>query len=758
MKEKFRVTGMSCAACQAHVERAVKNLQGIQNVEVSLMTNSMTVEYDAEKISTKEIEQAVKKSGYGIGNKSGNAGTEDKSASGNVFKEEARAMKGRLQISVIFFIPMMYITMGHMIGAPLPQFITGVENGITMGMIQLVLTLPVLIVNHKYFSGGFKSLLGRAPNMDSLIAVSASASFIYGIYCIIKIGSLLSAGDMMNAEKFAHQLYFESAVTILTFVSIGKYLELRSKGKTGDSIEKLIALAPEKATVIRDGQEIEVGIEEVKTGDVLIIKPGEKIPVDGKVLEGRSFVDQAFLTGESMAVEKNPGDEVFQATINKQGSFQMIAEKVGEETTLSQIIAIVEEGAASKAPIARLADKVAGVFVPIVIGIAILTFIAWFFIIGKPFEFGLSLAISVLVISCPCALGLATPVAIMVGTGKGAEHGILIKSAEALETAHKVDTVVLDKTGTITEGKPEVTDIITFGDIKERELIEIAVSLEKRSEHPLGQAVLEYAKANDIDVKETENFEVIVGRGVRGKSAENSAIQTLGGNRAFMEEEGVDIEIASEHAEKLAKEGKTPLYFARGKELLGIIGAGDKIKEGSKKAIEDLKKENIKVLMLTGDNSITAEAIKKEIGLDKVIAEVMPKDKEREIRRLQARDSIVAMIGDGINDAPALTVSDVGIAIGAGTDIAISSADIVLMRSDLRDGLSAIKLSKAVVKNIKINLFWAFIYNIIGIPIAAGALYYINGFTLNHMVAAAAMSLSSVCVVSNALRLRSFKL
>ncbi len=759
MKQKFKVTGMNCAACQSHVEKAVKKLDGVEDVNVSLMTNSMQVIYNESVLSTDKIEAAVKKAGYGIGNEE--SGTNDRGKShsvSNTFMEEAAEMKKRMLFSIIFFIPMMYITMGHMAGAVLPDFITGTKNAVSMGMLQMLLTLPVLIVNSKYFSGGFKSLLSRSPNMDSLIAISASTSFAYGVYCISRIGNLLGSGDIELADKFAHQLYFESSVTILTFIGIGKYLELRSKGKTGEAVERLMELAPDKAILLKDGKEIEVSIDSIKEGDVLLIKPGEKIPVDGKIVEGSSFVDQAFLTGESIPVEKSFGDKVFQATINKQGSFKMTAEKVGNETTLSQIIAIVEEGVASKAPIARLADKVAGIFVPAVILIAILTFVIWFFIIGKSFEFALSLAISVLVISCPCALGLATPVAIMVGTGKGAEYGVLIKSAEALETAHKVDTVVLDKTGTITEGRPEVTDLVLTGAFNEEEFLKIAAGLESRSEHPLGQAIVDFAKQKGITYFEINDFEAISGKGIKAEVLNGKSVKMIAGNKAMMLENAIDIKDVQERAYELAKSGKTPIYFAYDGKLIGLAAVRDQIKAGSKEAIKELKESGIEVIMLTGDNKSTAETIRNEIGVDRCISEVMPQDKEREIRRLQARGKVVAMVGDGINDAPALTVADVGIAIGAGTDIAISSADIVLMKSDLRDSVSALKLSRAVVANIKMNLFWAFIYNVIGIPIAAGALYYINGFTMSHMLAAAAMSLSSVCVVSNALRLKRFKM
>lgn len=642
--------------------------------------------------------------------------------------------------------------MGHMIGLPAPGFLHGEENAITNAFLQFLITLPIVYVNRKYFKVGFKTLFKASPNMDSLIAIGTFAAIAYGVFAIFQIGYGFGHADLDRVKQYAHDLYFESAGTILTLITLGKYLEAKSKGKTSEAISKLMDLAPKTATVLRDGNEIEISIEDVVKDDIVVIKPGQSIPVDGEIIEGSSSVDQSAITGESIPVEKKAGDKVIAASINKTGYFKFKATRVGDDTTLAQIIHLVEEASSSKAPIAKLADKISGVFVPIVITIAILASLFWI-ITGHSFTFSLSIGIAVLVISCPCALGLATPVAIMVGTGKGALNGILIKSAEALEIAHKIDTVVLDKTGTITEGKPKVTDILTFGELNQEELLRIAASIEKLSEHPLSSAIVEKAQEEKLDLFDITDFEAISGRGIKAKSG---ASTYYAGNIALMEEQNVILHGSDIVAEDLASQAKTPLYFAKDNTLIGMIGVADVIKKTSADAINELKAMGINVVMLTGDNKKTAEAIRKNLSIDRVVADVLPQDKEEEIRKLKEAGKKVAMVGDGINDAPALTRADVGIAIGAGTDIAIESADVVLMKGDLLDVVTAIQLSKAVIRNIKQNLFWAFIYNIIGIPIAAGAFYYAFHLKLNPMLGAAAMSFSSVCVVSNALRLKFF--
>lgn len=751
MKEKFDVTGMTCSACSAHVEKSVGKVEGVSKVAVSLLQNSMTVEFDGEETNSTEIIKAVEKGGYGA-KIAGENTTISKSPDQNV-NDEIKNMKQRLVISFVFLIPLFYISMGHMLGAPLPSILTGHENMMVFALTQLFLTLPVMYVNRKYFQVGFKSLANRAPNMDTLIAIGATAAAVYSIYAIFQMGYHLGHGHIDTAHDNIMDLYFESASMILALITLGKFLETRSKGKTSEAISRLLDLAPKKATVERDGKEMVIPVEEVVTGDLIIVKPGESIPVDGIITEGSSAIDEAAITGESIPVEKQAGDKVICATINKTGSFKFKATNVGADTTLAQIVRLVEEAASSKAPISKLADKVSGVFVPVVIGIAIVSATVWL-IAGFGVNFAVSIGIAVLVISCPCALGLATPTAIMVGTGKGAESGILIKSAESLETAHLINTVVLDKTGTITEGKPQVTDIITTADINEKELIKIAASAEKYSEHPLAEAIIKKVEAEGVELYAVTDFKAFSGRGIEctvdGK-------KVLAGNLKAMLEGGVEAEKYKEKAERLAQQGKTPLYFAVDGKLAGIIAAADVVKKNSKKAISLLEKAGIEVVMLTGDNAVTAEAIRKEMGINRVVSEVMPQDKEAEIRRLQEEGKKVAMIGDGINDAPALARADVGIAIGAGTDVAIESADIVLMKSDLMSAVEAIELSRATIKNIKENLFWAFFYNVIGIPVAAGLLYPIWGIKLNPMLAAAAMSLSSVFVVTNALRLRFFK-
>ncbi len=751
MNQKFDVTGMTCSACSAHVEKSVRKLEGVQTVSVNLLSNSMSVDYDPNVLNDQAIIEAVIQSGYGA-----SVHTKKKAAqqtpAADPIKEQMKNMKFRLIVSFAFLIPLMYISMGHMMGFPLPSILLGNENTLVFAFTQFLLTLPVVYVNRKYYQVGFKTLFKGSPNMDSLIAIGSSAALVYGIYSIYKIGYGLGHGNMEIAMSTAMDLYFESAAMILALITLGKYLETRSKGKTSEAITKLMDLAPKTAVVLRDGVESEIPVEDVAIGDILVIKPGQSIPVDGVIVQGASSVDESALTGESIPVEKNVDDKVLAATINKQGHFLMKATKVGDDTTLAQIIQLVEDTNATKAPIAKLADKVSGVFVPVVITIAVIATIVWL-LLGQSFDFALSIGISVLVISCPCALGLATPVAIMVGTGKGAENGILIKSAEALETAHKVDTVVLDKTGTITSGKPKVTDIVTAQGVGEQELLKIAASIEKSSEHPLAEAILEKAQEENIFLSPVSDFEALVGQGVRAKM---DGATYFAGNLKLMSAQNVQMGEYVAKASALAEDGKTPLYFAKENTLLGFIAVADPVKPTSLQAINELKEMHIDVVMLTGDNKKTAGAIQRQLGLTNVIAEVMPQDKEAEIRKLQQAGKKVAMVGDGINDAPALVRADVGIAIGAGTDIAMESADIVLMKSDLLDAVTAIHLSRAVIRNIKENLFWAFFYNSIGIPLAAGVFIW-AGLRLNPMFAAAAMSLSSVCVVSNALRLKWFK-
>lgn len=765
--EQYIVTGMSCAACSAHVEKAVSKVPGVTACSVSLLTNSMGVEGTA---SAQEIILAVEKAGYGASKKeSGKTGRE---RGASAFKEDAlkksaqeaeRAMKWRLAISIGFLIPLMYISMHHMFyewfGLPVPSFIKaafhGNENALAFGFAQFLLLLPILYVNQKYFKAGFRALFRGNPNMDSLIAIGASAAVIYGCFAIFRIGYGLGHGDMALVEQYAMDIYFESAGTILTLITVGKYLETKSKGKTSAAITKLMDLSPKTAVVLReDGSEEQIPTEEVKRGDVFLVRPGSLVPVDGLVLEGNSSVDESAITGESIPVEKSAGDKVVSATVNKAGALKCRAEKVGEDTTLSQIIRLVEEAGASKAPIARLADKIAGVFVPVVIGIALLATAIWL-ISGAGFEFAMSVGIAVLVISCPCALGLATPVAIMVGTGVGAKYGVLIKSGEALQEAKNVDTVVLDKTGTVTEGKPKVTDVFDYSG-KEEVTVCLAAALEKPSEHPLSEAVVGYAGELGLELPEVTEFQAVFGKGIQGKI---DGVQYYAGNRKFLEEKSVFLTPEQEERiEKLAEEGKTPLLFGKtGCLLTAIIAVADTVKESSAEAIRQLQQMHIQTIMLTGDNKKTAEAVRKKLGIQEVIAEVLPGEKEEKIRALKEQGRKVAMIGDGINDAPALASADVGIAIGAGTDVAMESADIILMKSDLRDAVTAIRLSKAVIRNIKENLFWAFFYNSIGIPLAAGVLYPLFGLKLNPMFGAAAMSLSSVCVVTNALRLRNFK-
>ena len=741
MTEKFNVTGMTCSACSAHVEKSVKKLNGVKSVNVNLLQNNMHVDFDETAVSVDDIINAVVSGGYGA-----SVAGKEQEKKDNKIDNEISNMKFRLIVSLVCLVPLMYISMGHMWGWPFLNVFHGAENGITFALTQMLLTLPIMYVNRKYYITGFKTLFHGAPNMDSLIAIGSGAAFVYGIIAIYCIGYGLGHGNKEFAHSYMMNLYFESAAMILALITLGKFLESRAKGKTSQAIEKLIDLSPKTAVVIRDGKEVTVGVDDVQIGEIVVVKAGQSVPLDGVIVEGNGAIDESAITGESIAVEKNVGDKVIGATINKSGYFKFKVEKIGEDTALSQIIHLVEEASASKAPIAKLADKVSGIFVPVVISIAVITIIVWL-LLGKGVSFALSMGISVLVISCPCALGLATPTAIMVGTGKGAQYGILTKSAESLETAHQVDTVVLDKTGTITEGKPSVTDIAPVG-ISDKELLQIAASIEYLSEHPLAKAIVE--KADGLEFSDVADFEQIVGQGVKGNV---DGKKVLAGNYKMMRENNIEVS----EDEIFANDGKTSLYFAVDNKFVGIIAVADTIKETSRQAIEDMRNMGLDVIMLTGDNAVTANAIKNKLPLSSAVAEVLPSDKEEEVRKLQQSGHKVAMVGDGINDAPALTRADVGIAIGAGTDIAIESADIVLMKSDLQDVVTSIELSHSVIKNIKENLFWAFFYNALGIPIAAGVLYGIAGLKLNPMIAALAMSFSSVFVVSNALRLRFFK-
>lgn len=749
MKEKFNVTGMTCSACSAHVEKSVGKLPGVQSVNVNLLQHTMTVAYEENEVDSGAIIQAVKSGGYGAS--VANAEKEAPSPQ-NIAAEEMKEMRFRLISSFCFLVPLFYISMGHMLGAPLPGILLGEQNSLIFGLVQLFLTLPVLYINRKFFIVGFQALWNRSPNMDSLIALGSGASVLYSSFAIFAMAFYMGRGQLMQAHHYSMELYFESAAMILTLITVGKYMETRSKGKTSEAISKLMNLAPKTAIVIRMNEEMEIPIEEVREGDALVVRPGHSIPVDGTLIEGFTVVDESAITGESIPVEKQVGDTVIGATVNKSGYFKMTATRVGEDTTLSKIIALVEEAGASKAPIAKLADQVSGVFVPIVIGIALVSTIVWL-IAGQNFAFALSIGIAVLVISCPCALGLATPTAIMVGTGKGAENGILIKSAESLEIAHQLDTVVLDKTGTLTEGKPKVTDIFPAKGVLKNQFLRLAGSLEALSEHPLAEAVTAYAKEKEIQLLEGKNLIATPGQGIE---AEMDGKVIYGGNLKMMLEKEIEIGDFEQKGQDLANEGKTPLYFAQGNRFLGILALADTLKETSKDAVDAFHQMGVKVIMLTGDNQRTADAIAKKLGIQ-AIADVLPQDKEQEIRHLQEAGKKVAMVGDGINDAPALTRADVGIAIGAGTDVAMESADIVLMKSDLLDAVTAIQLSHATIRNIKQNLFWAFFYNILGIPIAAGVFYPAFELKLSPMFAAAAMSFSSVFVVTNALRLKLFR-
>ena len=745
MKERFDVSGMTCVSCQANVQKAVEKL-GVDFVNVNLISETMTVSYDDGKISENDIIKAVEKIGYGAKPKN----KKNLKENNKTFDEE-KIVKNRLIISFIFLIPLMYVSMGHMINLPLPHFLMGARGSVNFAFLQFLLTLPIVFVNRIFYISGFKALFNKASNMDTLVGLGSFAALIYGIFAIMRMAYGLGFEKFEIVENYRHNLYFESSAMILTLITLGKYFEKKSKGQTKKSLESLMDLAPKKARILKDKNEVEILVEDLKKGDLILVRPGEAIPVDGIVKEGSSLVDESAITGESIPVNKNIGDEVISATLNKQGSFIFEATKVGEDTTLSKIIELVNQANETKAPIAKLADKISAIFVPTVMIISLITFVVWM-ILGYGFEFSLNFAISVLVISCPCALGLATPMAIMVATGKSAKFGLLFKNAESLENLHKVDTILLDKTGTITEGKPQVTDIIS--EIDENEFIKIASSIENNSEHPLSHAISEYAKAKNIQAKNIEDFEAISGKGIKAKY-ENKIY--YGGNISLMKEKNIDLKSYEKKADKFSNEGKTSMYFADEKNVIGIIAVQDKPKNLSKIAIDEMKKMGYEVRMITGDNEKTAEAIKNTLNIDEKYAEVLPQDKEKEIKNLQKLGKKVLMVGDGINDAPALARSDVSMAIGNGTDVAIESADIILINNNILDIVSALKLSKSTIKIIKENLFWAFFYNIIGIPLAAGLLYPAFGLKLSPMFGAFAMSFSSIFVCLNSLRLRKFK-
>lgn len=744
--EKFQVTGMTCSACSARVEKAVGKLPGIQHLTVNLLTNSMSVTFLEEELSCDEIISSVEKAGYGasLAGKVAQVKNEKK-------VEESENFTLRLWVSFGFLTPLMYLSMGHMVGLPIPNFLAGLQNGVGFAMTQFLFTIPICYVNRHYFFNGFTALFRGSANMDSLIAIGASAAMGYGIFAIYRIGYGLGISDFDLVERYHMDLYFESCATILSLITLGKFFEAKSKGKTSEALKKLMDLAPKTALVEVNGQPVERDCSQLQCGDVILVKPGTAIPVDGEVIFGTTFVDQSAITGESIPVEKSLGDHVIGATLNKNGFVKIKATKVGGDTMFSQIVALVEEASSTKAPIAQLADKISGIFVPVVIAISVLTGGIWLWM-GYPFELSLSFSITVLVISCPCALGLATPVAIMVGTGKGAEHGILVKSGEALESAHSINTVILDKTGTITQGKPEVTDVLPITG-KSEELLQIACGLEAQSEHPLGEAICEYGRTKNIQPLDFTEFQAVTGRGVQGKRGE---CVYFAGNEAYFSMQNIDLTPYQPKIEQLAEQGKAPLLFGRDQELIGIIGVADALKPESKEAIAQLHKMGLEVWMVTGDKEKTAQFIGKDLELQGVIAEVLPQEKEKIVQKYQGMGKKVAMVGDGINDAPALIRADVGISMANGTDIAIESGDIILMNGDLTSVVTAIRLSKKVIKNIKENLFWAFFYNCLGIPLAAGLFYLPFELRLTPMFGALAMSFSSLFVVTNALRLRRF--
>lgn len=751
--QKFDIKGMTCSACSTAVDRNVKKLEGINEVNVNLLNNSMIVKYDENVLNNETIIKKVQDAGYEAFLVENGKKTQKNSTEDNLGKIETNEFKNRLIISFIFAIPLFYISMGHMLNWYLPHLFHGYSNAITFSFTQFLLALPIVFINIKYYKVGFKTLYKGSPNMDSLIAIGTSAAMIYGVFSIYKIGYGLGNNDIDMVIQYSHDLYFESAAIVLTLITLGKFLEARAKENTSEAINKLINLTPKTALVLRNNQEIEIPVDELVLKDIVIVKPGNIVPTDGIIIFGNSSIDESMLTGESLPVSKKVGDKVIGASINKSGSFKFEVTKLGEDTVLSQIIKLIEEASSSKAPISKLADRISAIFVPTVIVISILATVTWLFL-GYSFEFALSIGIAILVISCPCALGLATPTAIMVGTGKGAQNGILIKSAESLEIAHTINTVVIDKTGTITEGKTQVTDIFTSKKITQDKLLQLCATIEKNSEHPLADAILKKAQEKEIELLSTTDFEALNGLGIKAK-VEDRVFYI--GNKKLLDSKNISLDLFYEKSEKLANEAKTPIFIADENEVLGLIAISDVVKLTSKDAILEFEKMGLEVIMLTGDNYKTANAIAKQININNVIAEVLPQDKEKEIQKLQSLGKKVAMIGDGINDAPALVRADVGIAIGAGTDIAIESANIVLVKSDLLDAVKAIQLSNAVIKNIKQNLFWAFFYNIIGIPLAAGVFYTILGWKLSPMFAGAAMSLSSVTVVLNALRLKLFE-
>ncbi|MBF7069801.1 heavy metal translocating P-type ATPase [Aliarcobacter butzleri] len=751
--QKFDIKGMTCSACSTAVDRNVKKLEGINEVNVNLLNNSMIVKYDENVLNNEIIIKKVQDAGYEAFLVENGKKTQKNSTEDNLGKIETNELKNRLIISFIFAIPLFYISMGYMLNWYLPYSFYGYSNAITFSFTQFLLALPIVFINIKYYKVGFKTLYKGSPNMDSLIAIGTSAAMIYGVFSIYKIAYGLANNDIDMVIQYSHDLYFESAAIVLTLITLGKFLEARAKENTSEAINKLINLTPKIALVLRNNQEIEIPVDELILKDVVIVKPGNIIPTDGVIIFGNSSIDESMLTGESLPVSKKVGDKVIGASINKSGSFKFEVTKLGEDTVLSQIIKLIEEASSSKAPISKLADRISAIFVPAVIVISILATVTWLFL-GYSFEFALSIGIAILVISCPCALGLATPTAIMVGTGKGAQNGILIKSAESLEIAHTINTVVIDKTGTITEGKTQVTDIFTSEKITQDKLLQLCATIENNSEHPLADAILKKAQEKEIELLNTTDFEALNGLGIKAK-VENRLFYI--GNKKLLDSKNISLDLFYENSEKLANEGKTPIFIADESEVLGLIAISDVVKPTSKNAILEFEKMGLEVIMLTGDNYKTANAIAKQININNVIAEVLPQDKEKEIQKLQSLGKKVAMIGDGINDAPALVRADVGIAIGAGTDIAIESANIVLVKSDLLDAVKAIQLSNAVIKNIKQNLFWAFFYNIIGIPLAAGVFYAVLGWKLSPMFAGAAMSLSSVTVVLNALRLKLFE-